>query len=58
MKKIKQAPANPSVGNQPEKPESNLRSVYLSKTRWEALRATGNANHAINRILTEAGIAE
>ena len=58
MKKTPTAPANQSGANEPEKPKSNLRSVYLTKTRWEALRATGNANHAINAILDKAGIAE
>jgi hypothetical protein len=52
MKKTPQpAPANTSGGNNKKK----LRPVYLTDEVWEALKATGNATHTINRLLMEAG---
>lgn len=56
MKKTQLDPAERIGGKPPEK--RKIRSVLFTDERWKALRATGNANHAINRILTEAGIAE
>lgn len=56
MKKTPTAPAEPNPANSAKK--RKIRSVLFTDERWKALRATGNANHAINRILTEAGIAE
>lgn len=56
MKKTSQPPADPPTDNTAKK--RKIRSVLFTDERWKVLRATGNANHAINRILTEAGIAE
>lgn len=57
-KRENQAPANTSGGNHTEKQKRKLRPVYLTEYRWEALKATGNASHEVNRILSEAGISE
>jgi len=58
MKKTQTAPANPSGGNQPEVQKRKLRPVYLTDARWDALKKTGNASHALNKLCDVAGYPE